>query len=70
MKVIKDYTDFTSEKGGRFQLYTVSLTASWQDKKPADKFAEVLEEIKKQLEDVYKNNTKNIHLEFGSKKLD
>ena len=29
MKIIRDYTDCTTEKGGRFQMYTISLTATF-----------------------------------------
>ena len=63
MKVVKDYTDFTTEKGGRFQMYTVSLKATWDIKEPADYFAEVLEEIKKQL--ASRNGT--VHVEYNKK---
>jgi len=49
-KIIKDYVDFEKPSGGRYQSYTVSLTATFATKREAEAFAEDLEKFKKSLE--------------------
>ncbi len=49
MKIVKDYVEFEKSSGGRFQYYTVSLTATFATKQEAELFAKDLEECKKSL---------------------
>ena len=52
-KIIRDYVDFPKSTGGKFQSFTVSLTATFVSKKEAEIFAKELEEINESLKMKY-----------------
>ncbi len=67
MKVVKDYTDFEKSGGGRFQMYTISLTTTFDNKENADMVAKMLEDIKIQLENILDGKTNTINLKYNRK---
>jgi len=67
MKVVKDYTDFEKKGGGKFADFTISLTATYDNKETADAVAKILEELKNQLENLMKGKTDIITLRIDAK---
>jgi hypothetical protein len=67
MKVVKDYTDFEKKGGGKYADFTISLTATYDNKETADAVAKILEELKNQLENLMKGKTDIITLRIDAK---
>ena len=50
MKIVRNYVEFEKLTGGKFEYYTVSLTATFATKQEAEKLAKEFERVKILLE--------------------
>ena len=50
MKIVRNYVEFEKLTGGKFEYYTVSLTATFATKQEAEMLAKEFERVKTSLE--------------------
>jgi len=50
MKIVRDYVEFEKPEGGKFEYYTVSLTATFATKREAEMLARDFERVKTDLQ--------------------